>query len=82
MKSFPREKDGGRELEGMPGREPEGRREMQSEVLESPEQKAFAFPLPDQTVLALSVLPHLFFSFLERGISKVVKAMKASPGII
>lgn len=58
---------------------------MQNKGLERPGQKTFSFPLPDQTLLPLSNFPHFFFSFfsfLEKEISKVVKATKASPGII
>ena len=54
---------------------------MQSRVLERPGQKTF-FPLPDQTLLSYQPLLFFFFSFLEKEISKVVKVMKANPGII
>lgn len=54
---------------------------MQSRALERPGQKT-SFPLPDQTLLSYQpLLFFFFFSFLEKEISKVVKVMKANPGI-
>lgn len=56
---------------------------MQNEALESPEQKTCSVLLSDQTVLPLSTLLHHYYCFfLEREISKMVKASKASPRII
>lgn len=79
MKSFPRERDGGRELEGKLGWEPEGGSEMQNKALERPEQKTFSFLLPDQTVLPVinPPPPHLFF-FSRKKISKVVRERKSA----
>lgn len=77
MKSFPRERDGGRELEGKLGWEPEGGSEMQNKALERPEQKT-SFLLPDQTVLSLYQPSLIYFSSLEKEISKVVRERKSA----
>lgn len=68
MKSFPRERDGGRELEGKLGWEPEGGSEMQNKALERPEQKTFSLLLPDQTVFSRYQLFLIYFSSSEKEI--------------